>query len=215
MIKVNNFESRGARLNLHFLDDLEDENKLTVPVIVKYISIGGVLLQAINSVDLAQNLTLRMPGIGSFCCSVVWRSDVLLGCTFDEELTPGIIAAAQLKGVPLNKVEQSSSASSVGQRVGPVGLLLKNLRRQAGMTLEDVALALNVSKPTVWAWEKGKANPLPERLNAIAALFDVDVENLSKRQKPTSNTEVIDYCRAQIAEVCGAEPAAVRIVIEV
>ena len=47
-------------------------------------------------------------------------------------------------------------------------LRLNHLRRERGMTLAQVASALGVSKPTVWAWEKGKARPLPERIAAIA-----------------------------------------------
>ena len=62
---------------------------------------------------------------------------------------------------------------------------LGRLRREAGLTLADVAAALGVSKPTVWAWEKGKARPLPERLGAIAAALGVEAEGSPRQSAPS------------------------------
>ena len=94
------------------------------------------------------------------------------------------------------------------------GALFSSVSREAGLTLADVASALGVSKPTVWAWEKGKARPLPERLDAIAAALGVAPEVLAAAPASREIEGVIADCRARIAEACGTTPEAVRIMIE-
>lgn len=61
------------------------------------------------------------------------------------------------------------------------------VRAAKAMTLGDVADALGVSKPTVWAWEHGKATPLPERVPAIAHALGVDADLL----RAPANTETV------------------------
>jgi transcriptional regulator with XRE-family HTH domain len=96
-----------------------------------------------------------------------------------------------------------------------LGKRLNRLRREAGLTLADVAAALSVSKPTVWAWEKGKARPLPERLDAIAATLGVTRDALADGPEATGVVaSIIEDYRKRIADACGTTPAAVRIMIE-
>jgi transcriptional regulator with XRE-family HTH domain len=97
----------------------------------------------------------------------------------------------------------------------PLGVRLNRMRREAGLTLADVANALGVSKPTVWAWEKGKARPLPERLDAIAAVLGVAAEELTESHGVGgAAASVIEDCRQRIAAACGTQPGSVRILIE-
>lgn len=96
-----------------------------------------------------------------------------------------------------------------------LGIRLNKLRREAGLTLGDVAATLGVSKPTVWAWEKGKARPLPERLGAIAAALGVAPESLAESAALGSDIgALVEDCRQRIAQACGTQPRSVRIVIE-
>ncbi|MDP4604684.1 MAG: helix-turn-helix domain-containing protein, partial [Erythrobacter sp.] len=84
-----------------------------------------------------------------------------------------------------------------------------------GLTLADVADRLGVSKPTVWAWEKGKARPLPERLNAIAAVLGIAPDSLAENHAiDGAAAGVIEDCRQRIATACGTQPGSVRIMIE-
>lgn len=48
------------------------------------------------------------------------------------------------------------------------------VRAAKGLTLDDVAESLGISKVSVWAWEHGKAKPLPERMPDIAKALGVD-----------------------------------------
>jgi transcriptional regulator with XRE-family HTH domain len=149
---------------------------------------------------------------------VVWRSERLYGCAFAEPLGPAALAAAQLQGfapgVPAHPRGPGGLIGIASSGDG-LGLRINRLRREAGLTLADIATTLGVSKPTVWAWEKGKARPLPERIDAIAAALGVAPEALADPAPARRETDaVIAECRARIAEACGTDPQAVRIMVE-
>lgn len=185
-------------------------------VTVHNISAAGLLLETGLALSEGEELTLSLPEAGVVTAVVVWRSEQLYGCAFAAALPSAALAAVQLRSLaPGPSAAQSPRHSARvpgGEALGPQ---LNRLRREAGLTLADVASALGVSKPTVWAWEKGKARPLPERLDAIAAALGVNVEALA----PVSDTgddigAIIEQCRHRIAEVCGTRSDAVRIMIE-
>ena len=83
------------------------------------------------------------------------------------------------------------------------------------MTLAQVAEALDVSKPTVWAWEKGKAKPLPERLGAIADVLGVDEAELSESSEGGPGAALVEDCRQRLAASYGVPPQNIRIMIEI
>lgn len=190
-------------------------------VTIHNISTAGLLLETGLSLTEGEQLALDLPEAGAVIATIVWRSDRLYGCAFAEPLSTAALAAAQLQGFAPGVPTRPSGASigagaSMGTTAGEtLGARLNRLRREAGLTLADIAATLGVSKPTVWAWEKGKARPLPERLDAIAAALGVPSEMLSAAPAPREIDAVIAECRARIAEACGTDPSAVRIMIEV
>ncbi len=189
-------------------------------VTIHNISAAGLLIE--TQLDLAEGdeLAIDLPEAGAVSASVVWRSEHLFGCAFDEAISPAALAAAQLQGFAPGVPSQplAPPAQPVSIHRGPaegLGTRLNRLRREAGLTLADIAATLGVSKPTVWAWEKGKARPLPERLDAIAAALGVDADLLAPGPAvPRELDAVIADCRQRIAEACGTAPEAVRIMIE-
>lgn len=48
---------------------------------------------------------------------------------------------------------------------------LKAARVDKGLTQNDVAIALNVNKKTVWSWENGKTVPNLEKIDALCTLY--------------------------------------------
>lgn len=64
-----------------------------------------------------------------------------------------------------------------------VGRNIKKFREKKGMTQEEMAEQLNVTRQTVSSWETGRTEPDIETLESIAATLDVTVEELiySKR----------------------------------
>lgn len=55
---------------------------------------------------------------------------------------------------------------------------LRILRNQAGITQEELALKLDVSRPAVGNWESGKARPRLDKLNQLAELLHVPITEL-------------------------------------
>lgn len=51
-------------------------------------------------------------------------------------------------------------------------------RVNAGLTQDDVAEKLHVSKQTVVNWEKGKSTPNFATLNELARLYNIPLENI-------------------------------------
>jgi transcriptional regulator with XRE-family HTH domain len=189
-------------------------------VTVHNISISGLLLETGVDLEAGETLTLDLPEAGAVEARIVWRSQQLYGCAFAEPLTHAAIAAAQLQGLPIGEPVSPVPASkpSIAPRTGStetLGVRINRLRREAGLTLADVAASLGVSKPTVWAWEKGKARPLPERMGAIALALGAGPEDLTEAVGlETDIAALVDDCRTRIADACGTSPAAVRIMIE-
>lgn len=186
-------------------------------VTVHNISVTGLLLE--TGVDLVsgETLSLTLPEAGVVEAVIIWRSGQLYGCAFSAPLSPAAIAAAQLQGLPVSEAGPVP-APAAPPRTGAsetLGVRLNRLRREAGLTLADVAIRLGVSKPTVWAWEKGKARPLPERMAAIAEALGAAPNDLTEAAgHETDIAALLDDCRSRIAQACGTSPAAVRIMIE-
>ena len=55
---------------------------------------------------------------------------------------------------------------------------LQNLRKQKGLTQQDLAEKLFVSRTAVSKWESGKGYPNIESLKQIAKLFDITIDEL-------------------------------------
>jgi transcriptional regulator with XRE-family HTH domain len=194
-----------------------DAEGIEANVTIHNISSAGLLLESELPLAEGEQLALDLPEAGAVIATVVWRSERLYGCAFAESLTPAALAAAQLQGfapgVP-TRPAPTPAPTAVPASGDGLGARINRLRREAGLTLADVAATLGVSKPTVWAWEKGKARPLPERIEAIAAALGVGPEVLATVAAPREVDAVIAECRSRIAEACGTDPQAVRIMIE-
>ena len=59
-----------------------------------------------------------------------------------------------------------------------LGQKLQELRKSRGLTQEQLAAALLVSRTAVSKWESGRGTPNIEPLKAIAAYFSVSVDTL-------------------------------------
>ena len=201
-------ETSGARAGS---DSPEHEANVTI----HNISAAGLLLETALALDEGERLTLDLPEAGAVTAEVVWRSESLYGCAFEQTISPAALSAAQLQGFAPGVPSRPLTAPGGPAISEPLGQRLNALRRAAGLTLADVAATLGVSKPTVWAWEKGKAKPLPERLGAIAEALGVDPEALAPATGPSGEAaQVIADCRQRIAEACGTDPQQVRIMLE-
>jgi len=184
-------------------------------VTIHNISAAGLLLETGLTLTEGERLALDLPEAGAVTAVVVWRSERVYGCAFEQALSPAALAAAQLQSLAPGMTVPARSSGPAINSGEALGARLNRLRREAGLTLADVAATLGVSKPTVWAWEKGKARPLPERLDAIAAALGVASDQLAPSPGASGEIDtVIAECRQRIADASGVPAQAVRIMIE-
>ncbi len=66
---------------------------------------------------------------------------------------------------------------------------LKNIRKQAGMSQEQLAEKLGVSRQAVTKWETEVGIPDVENIIAISALFDVSMDALFSRERSLQKTD--------------------------
>ncbi|MDE5946147.1 MAG: helix-turn-helix domain-containing protein [Oscillospiraceae bacterium] len=62
---------------------------------------------------------------------------------------------------------------------------LYHLRKQKGLSQEELASCLNVSRQTISKWEVGDSTPDMEKLIAISDLFEISLDELVMDKVPT------------------------------
>ncbi|MTK07096.1 MAG: helix-turn-helix transcriptional regulator [Hungatella sp.] len=60
----------------------------------------------------------------------------------------------------------------------PLNNVIRERRKEAGLTQEDIADYLGVSAPAVSKWEKGSTSPDITLLPALARLLKIDINTL-------------------------------------
>jgi transcriptional regulator with XRE-family HTH domain len=186
-------------------------------VTIHNLSAAGLLIETDLELVPGERLAIGLPDVGPVGAEIVWVSERLYGCAFDQALGEAALAASELLSEPARAVPQPRATPSFGKSISgdQFGYKLNQLRRERSLTLEQVANALGVSKPTVWAWEKGKAKPLPERIGPIAEVLGVAESELLGSGEQSKSENLVEECRVRIASEYGISPEYVRIMIEV
>ena len=68
---------------------------------------------------------------------------------------------------------------------------LYNLRKQKGLSQEELANRLNVSRQTISKWEVGDATPDMEKLIAISDMFGISLDELVMDKVPDQMGETL------------------------
>ena len=95
---------------------------------------------------------------------------------------------------------------------------LRELRAEMGMSQEEIAETLNVSRQAVAKWETGANTPVLDNLVALSALYDVSLDRLVKgnvecggKARPSetpAKAPLIDFLlRASLRTYASGEPA--------
>ena len=69
---------------------------------------------------------------------------------------------------------------------------LKELRKNKGLTQEELASKLYVSRTAVSKWESGKGYPSIDILKSLACFFEISIDEL------ISNNEVLDLSKENL-----------------
>ncbi len=175
-------------------------------VVIHNASSSGLLLQSPVPLHDGEALVLDLPEAGPVIARVVWSSGEFYGCRFDRPIRSAALSAAELRS--------EAPVEAEGGVREPLHARLARLRQAKRLSLGDVADALQLSKPTVWAWEKGRAKPADHRLPAIAALYDITLDELVGGPSPDGIDALLDSTRKSIAMAYGIAPEKVRIMID-
>lgn len=81
---------------------------------------------------------------------------------------------------------------------------LYNLRKQKGLSQEELANRLNVSRQTISKWEVGDSTPDMEKLIAISDMFDISLDELvmdkvpARKDESLSKSEIVGELKDKI-----------------
>lgn len=79
-----------------------------------------------------------------------------------------------------------------------------NLRKQKGLSQEELANRLNVSRQTVSKWEVGDSTPDMEKLIAISDLFEISLDELVMDKAPayvrddSAKSEIVNELKEKV-----------------
>ena len=59
-----------------------------------------------------------------------------------------------------------------------IQITLAAARVNAGMTQEDIARRMKITKQTICNWEKGKSEPSLEQARALSRIYDMPLDNI-------------------------------------
>ena len=175
-------------------------------VTIHNISASGLLLETATALSEGERIDIVLPDVGPTSASIVWTSERFYGGRFDAPLSVAVLSALELRSAAAPQ-----AAAPPGETLA---VRLTQLRKQRGLTLAAVAAQLGVSKPTVWAWEQGRARPTPERMTRIAALYGIGETRLASGRDDNAMGDILAQARLQVAQAFGVEPGKVRIMIE-
>lgn len=187
------------------------------PVVLHNFSETGVLLECRTELEIDETLEFDLPDATRARARVVWASGQLYGCAFDAAIPEAALRSVQLRSavqteLGLGAAPAPSGPAAIGGE--SLGERLHRLRKLRGMTQGELAARLGVSKPTVWAWEQGRARPIEERIEAIAQALGVEAAELRPGRTVPGLNDLIARCREQIAAAVEVTPDKVRIMIE-
>ena len=192
----------------------------TLPGSILNLSREGCLLSTLEYLLPGQSVNMQIAPRGEHPieASVAWSSDTLYGCTFVTPLSEAHLSDI-LRVNAVSPTEFTSSESVLAKL--PEALLAA--RQASGYTTTELARHLGVSRPTLWAWESGRATPSHENQQSV-------LDFLRRSQFPTLETrestvapdngvdvlfqETIAASRRDLAHKLGLEEDQIRILIK-
>lgn len=184
-------------------------------VTIHNISSTGLLLETTVALAEGEAIDVDLPHNGRTRAHVIWASGAFHGCAFDTPITRAALSAAQLRaGAATAEAANATPTPSVDVGDPSLGSRIQRLRKERQMTLSDLALRMGVSKPTVWAWEQGKAKPVESRFATLAEALGVSLADLRPSVSNAAGQDVIARARRQIAAAYRTQEERVRIMIE-
>lgn len=181
-------------------------------ILVHDISTTGLLVESSLELAMDERISVDLPQIGNVWARVIWSSGKLFGCQFHTPISQAALSAAELRSAVGQHVQVPHARGNV-QEISFADRL-QRLRKARGISQSYIATRLGVSKPTVWAWEHGKARPAGSRIADLAEVLGVTPNELLSEGQATEVESLIARSRDQIAAAYGTSPDKVKIWVE-
>lgn len=206
-LPIDPLRPRAPRRQLRLESEGATAAGQTARVLIHNVSTTGLLIETTVVLTEDERIELALPEVGKATAHVVWMSESFYGCRFETPLPESALGILELRSRVISTAAPGESADTLPVRIA-------RLRKEQGLTLEALAALVNVSKPTVWAWEQGKTRPTPERIAALAKLLGVEEEELLTGRDGHALAEALNQARSVVAEAFGVDPARVKVSIE-
>lgn len=136
----------------------------------------GLLLGSDIPLSVNEQIFIDLPRAGPTAATVAWAGEGLFGCKFAKPISRAVLGAAQLLSPPhLPEATQHSGAPDSAE---PFHVRLRQLRKEVGLGVAELAEIMSVSAPSIWNWETGKARPKQKNLSALAQALKTTVPEL-------------------------------------
>ena len=210
-------QARATRRVLHLEAEGQRAQGGAASVLIHNVSASGLLLETATALREGETISIDLPLAGPTPAEVIWVSGQFHGCRFPAGLPLAVLSAMQLRSQAAPVAQPGLPAMPApieSLREESFSARLERLRKMRGLSLAKIGQELGVSKPTVWAWEQGKARPTENRIEPLAALLGVDPSELMTGRDSDGLRNVLSQAREQIAAAFGTKPENVRIMIE-
>lgn len=198
---------RAARRQLRLESEGSSASGQTGRVLIHNVSSSGLLIETAVALNEGERIELNLPEVGIAIAFVVWTSENFYGCRFDLPVPASALAALELQS-------ELASVPDPGEPGDTLPVRIARLRKEQGLTLEALAALLKVSKPTVWAWEQGRARPTADRITALAERLGVPEDKLRTGRNDDALAEALSQARKVVGKAFGVDPAKVKVSIE-
>ena len=222
--------ARGAlRMQLRFGVPGSADGIPDMVVIIHNMSATGMLIETASDLAIDQRIIVALPEAPDCAATIVWRSERLAGCRFDHPLSRAMLSAAKLRN-PLPSDFDPAAAGDPAETIGSALFLserLRWLRREQGLSRAALSARTGLSRPSIWAWETGRAVPRQSSLAALARAFGISAREIvtgglegpvsegpDTRDATEQLQSLIDDSKQQIAALAGVETGRVKITIE-
>lgn len=166
-------ENRSAtRRTLRLIVSGQRTNQQATEVLIHDLSREGMLIESGEPFRTDEAFAVELPGGGLREAIVVWSSTHFYGCRFAKPLSPAAVSAALLKALPAADapvIEDHGNAPPT-----EFAAQISARREELGLSIEQLAKRLNVSRQAIWYWETGQRVPRKNLSARIARELGLD-----------------------------------------
>lgn len=176
-------------------------------VSVHNLSTSGMLIEADGPLETGADFVCDLPQAGLCTGQVVWAQGNFAGCAFHRPIADSAVSAALSLGSRNTEVPEQHPTF---EATADFPARLREVRIAHNLSVEDLARKLDVSRQTVWHWEKARNLPSPHHLMQLNRLFGLAPADGPPPAAAVSHSgnlrDLIERTKAELASATGLLP---------